>query len=84
MDLLPIIYIVLLVVIIVILTRIERGLEEIARIQGESTIEVVGRLRNEDHERELFKRFLGEDFSRSEMVLTEQQAEFEKWKLLNG
>jgi len=85
MELFPIIYVVLLVSVVVILARIERRLTEIARIQRESTqVEVIRRLRDEDLESQQFKRFLGEDFSRSEMTSTDQQAEFQKWKLANG
>lgn len=63
------------------LVRMEKRLAEIFRIQRETTpANILAQLRSEEVTSDLFRRFLAEDFSRSELPVDELEQEFQKWK----
>jgi hypothetical protein len=71
----------LLIIVISQLVRVEKRLAEISRIQHESIpATILAQLRSEQVTSDLFRRFLAEDFSRSEQPVDEQEQEFQKWK----
>jgi NADH:ubiquinone oxidoreductase subunit H len=76
---------ILLFIAVLYLAKIERRLAEIARLQQAAVpLDVTKRLESEQLEAALFRRFIQEDFHRSEMGEQEKQEEFRKWKIANA
>ena len=79
------ILILLLLIAVLYLARIERQLAQITRLQRDSVpLDVTKRLESEQLEAALFRRFIREDFRRSEMSEQDKWEEFRKWKLANA
>jgi hypothetical protein len=75
---------ILALIAVVYLMRIERGIQELLRIQRTSISEEMAKqLKDQQTEAALFERFIQEDFSRSEKSEQEQKQEFLKWKAAN-
>ena len=79
-----ILFLILLLIMVVYLIKIERHLKGMARIQRAESKHTLMRLESEKLEQVLFRKFIQEDFARSEMSLEEQHEAFRKWEISNG
>ncbi len=79
-----ILFLILFLIMVVYLIKIERHLRGMARIQRAESKHTIMRLESENLEQVLFRKFIQEDFARSEMSPEDQREAFRKWKISNG